>query len=160
MLNINNINDRYELFVEGDTNDADYINHNITNNICKIPEEFYIETSRVLYELTKYDNHKNYSIREQFLSDDETVDMEVVEKYAPKLKELEETIIQNYYGCCDDSLEMCLYDTYQDYIPYDSEYCEPVHTITKVELYKIKDKIAYQYDFEANEWKKKIQFFD
>lgn len=158
MLNINDTRDRYELFVEGDTNDADYINHTETENIDEMPEEVYIELARVLYKLSK--NSHGYSIREDFmLEDDDIVDIEIIEKYAPKLKDYEETI-QNYYGWCDYSLEMCLYYIYQEYIPTDSEWSEFVHSIEEVELYKIQDKICYQYDFEADEWKKKIQFFD
>ena len=126
MLNINDTSDRYEIFIEGDTNDADFINSTFTERFDEMPEEFYIETLRVLYELTKYDNHEDYSIREQFLLDDETIDMEAIEKYAPKLKEFEETI-KKYYGWEEYSLEECLYNIYQDYIPSDSEWCEPVH---------------------------------
>lgn len=158
MLNINDTRDRYELFVEGDTNDADYINHTETENIDEMPEEVYIELARVLYKFSK--NHE-YSIREDFmLEDDDMVNIEIIEKYAPKLKDYEETI-QSYYEWHDDySLEECLYDIYQEYIPIDSEWGEYVHSIEKVELYKMQDKICYQYDFEADEWKKKIQFFD
>jgi len=158
MLNINNSNDRYELFVKGDSNDADYINHTATKKIDKMPEAVYIELARALYKLSK--NSHEYSIREDFmLADDEIVNIEIIEKYAPKLKEYDD-IITSYYGWCDYSLEKCLYYIYEEYIPIDSGWGEYVHSIEEVELYKIQDKIAYQYDFEADEWKKKLQFFD
>jgi len=138
MVDFSNTKDRYILHVQGDLNDADYIE--LTCDDSDFSESMYIAMYKALKTLKSCG--KSMYIRD--LEDKEAKDEELGDGFDQFLFD---QFIKSGLSK-DDAYELvdCMYY----FIPhYDMEHC---HTIKDVKLYKFENKALYYYD--NTKWKK------